>query len=305
MRLDEIFLSEAGMGDGWGRVPQHKIMRQMAAARDEAVAAAEAEEQRRQEAELAKIKSTPAYKRRMKLIEQLLTSEKPPVMPYQSLFAVFNPKNLWFNVNRRKKTPLSDPREVSYDFERGFEDFAWLPLIQPGRRGVGAEPVAFYPARGLASRMSEDRVEELQNEVTDELEAGIVNYRNALNYRTKMAPAMRSPILDVLIAQHDLDLTARIEQNGWNYRLRRWRKDPSLIGYRNQVGACDARCRRRSTRGRGEGDDGLPQLPSGASRLVACMHQVSPCASRLAQPLVRPAPPSPLLAPRSSPTQRT
>mmetsp|Transcript_21969 Transcript_21969/g.35332 ORF Transcript_21969/g.35332 Transcript_21969/m.35332 type:complete len:1485 (-) Transcript_21969:798-5252(-) len=154
-------------------------------------------------------------------------------MPYERLAFVFNHQNLWVNIQH-----TDDPRAMTYDVEDGPQ-YGWAPVVRtkPGACMTSISP--HYSNRTLGPKLTEEKVSELQHEMTREITSGIYNFRTTHNVETRFAEEeTRIPklIYDVLVAKHELDMTDKISSNGWipdrNIAAGgRW--DPESIGGKN------------------------------------------------------------------------
>ena len=167
-----------------------------------------AAQRRRREEEEARRATSERYKERMRKVSEL-NKKGLPAMPFTRVYSVFNHANLWVNVQRGVgDRVLLHPAELSYDFggsmgedDHGEEDGSWIPLWN-AHTSRGKQPTCFFDMRGLGPPLSEDRVEDVQAELTLELEEGLVNVRASKELATSLAPKLSKKIQDVLSAMH-------------------------------------------------------------------------------------------------------
>lgn len=223
--VDKLFETTAGLDGHWGRPDQQEIM----ARRNEAFnvrhkkmnAKAQAKSYAEAEAAAASLEST--HIARTQWIENDTSTRKwtsNGQVPYRSLVAVFNHKNIWLNVQ-----DSTDPFLMSYDFQLGTRA-GWEPVINQGygttkkgtpRTWKGTTVFPFYETPVLAPPISSERVQQLEESITMSVMAYLTNARDAANLPTKWAKNEIGPVLaDVLTAEQALRILPKIYKNGWD-----------------------------------------------------------------------------------------
>lgn len=236
---------------------------------------------------LAALNASSFQHRQQAHIAELNAASPPDPTPYTRLYAVVNHENVFLNAQTRmgdRSTPEWSPALLTYNLETGEADNAWVPVIN-SRRGakeaVRAAPAracgevgdltalaspgipstqaaSFFSTRGLAPKLSEDRVEALEHEITEELEAGITNERVAANIPTRLAPSLRRAIERYMMAKHEVrvphcrrqsplhlrhalsppqfEMLDHNADNGWSFATKDWLPDPTYLGYIRKAG---------------------------------------------------------------------
>ncbi len=236
VNLTEVFELGAGMGDDWGRPDQTVLMeaekqrRRMEAMRKQSRRVNPAEvnsgvhRNGGNEEGMKEVQKNDEYKRRKEFIDGRKKEEKNlrEKIPYTSLIAVFNHRNMWINVQ-----DSADPCEIAYDFE-DEEASGWLPALPGEYTRKKASKTFICPnsrPRSLGPKATEDIVATLQKEIKFEIESGIDNYRDSSNRRTTFATTDFTDMLhQVIIAKNDLALIDKIESNGWDVVQGEWVK---------------------------------------------------------------------------------
>jgi hypothetical protein len=119
-------------------------------------------------------------------------------------------------VNAQKH---AGPCDISYDFQLG-EEAGWMPTLSEEESQIVQ---AFYPARNLGPKLTEDRVTSLRERIADELEAGLFNMRASHNVPTRMAGRDMNKLVRRLVeAKHELESIDKIRANGWDALSRTW-----------------------------------------------------------------------------------
>jgi hypothetical protein len=223
--VDKLFETTAGLDGHWGRPDQKEIM----ARRNEAFNVrherlnAKAAAKSKAEAEAAAASLEATYIARTQWIQNDEHTRKwtsGDQLPYNSLVAVFNHKNVWLNIQ-----PTTDPFVMSYDFHLGTRA-GWQPVVNQGygktKKGIprtwkGTTVFPFYEAPVLAPSISSERAQQLEESITLSVMAYLTNARDAANLPTKWAKNEIGPVLaDVLTAEQTLRLLPNILKNGWD-----------------------------------------------------------------------------------------
>ena len=224
--MNRLFETTAGIDGDWGRPDQQEIM----ARRNEEFKLRhelrEAQMKARLQAENAAAAASKdrSYIARMQWIKQdkkTLTWTKS-MIPYTSLVAVFNHKNLWLNIQ-----DTVNPCLMSYDFQLGTRG-GWHPVIDQGNclpRSSGALPepwrgntvFPFYESPVLVPPISSEQTQHLEEQITTSVMAYLTNAREATNLPTKWAKDEISPVLvEALNAEIELKMLPKILKNGWD-----------------------------------------------------------------------------------------
>jgi hypothetical protein len=261
---DQVFVDGSGLGDGTGRLPETVLLERTRDARAEMKTARDVKQAAETERMFRDWRQTKDYEairaniRRMVRSGQCPTSGAGGRMPYSEVCVVFNHRNLWVNLQARvdpdtkARRVLRDPALIVYDMD-SLADMVWLPFqvrgpaaAQRGRAPRGAGIVCHYTARSLSSQLASDQVAELQARIQEELDAGLVNLRLSVDASTKLAPALRSKMRDLLEAKERLEAVAKTAQNGWealaanatnpaNAEGGRWKDDAACLGRRRSI----------------------------------------------------------------------
>ena len=214
-----IFHEGAGVDGDWGRPTQQDIMEEKKQHRDEEMRKIDAANAK-MNAELARIKAASKdhrYIARSKWIEDVQFKSKfhrklKSALPYKSLHVCFNHKNLWMNI---QKSP--HPMDISYDFEFGLKG-GWLPVITKSQGDGTVQP--FMKPESLKAKLSDDKVNQLQNEIILTLEAGLENARETKFLKTRLANEEVAPLLQAyMAASYDLKIIPQILRNGWDVSI--------------------------------------------------------------------------------------
>ena len=228
-----IFQEGAGVDGDWGRPTQQDIMEERKQSRDEAIRKKQAANAK-QNAEIARLKAAskdPRFINRTKWINNIQSKSKfhrnlKNALPYRSLHVCFNHKNLWMNVQEQ-----AHPMHISYDFEFGLKG-GWLPVITEHEGDGTVQP--FMRPESLKAKLSEDKVNQLQNEIIVTLEAGLENAREANFLKTRLANEEVAPLLQAYLGSiYELKSLPKILRNGWDVTIeasQKWMKGSR--GYR-------------------------------------------------------------------------
>ena len=204
-----LFENTAGIDGSWGRPSQQELMEKRNAEfrRLDALKSQKDEDERRQREALAARSKAPAYVARTKWIQET-NGARDFDIPYVKILAVFNNENLWLNFQ-----DSAHALDMSFDLDLGLQA-GWYPVVPKEIKGT-VFPLFDPPT--LTPSISEERVKELQDLLTDTTTAAITNVRDAANLRTSWANDEIGPVLlELLSARCEYHSFPKIMRNGWD-----------------------------------------------------------------------------------------
>ena len=108
---------------------------------------------------------------------------------YAEVYAVFNNRNLWVNMQWREENNVNvmnrDPARITYNMGLPGTENEWLPFVTAERGGGSIVPC--YIPRSLSARLPQDQVREMEERALEELVSGLENVRSVVNATTVLA----------------------------------------------------------------------------------------------------------------------
>jgi hypothetical protein len=221
-----LYETTAGLDGDWGRPDQQEIM----AKRNEEFKLRHEMRRANKEARLKAEEEADAASKDPSFIARTIWIKRDKrtaswarrTIPYVSMVAVFNHKNIWLNVQE-----TVDPCLMSYDFQLGTRA-GWYPVMDQGiclPRSSGALPETwrgntvfpFYESPVLIPPISSEQLQFLEEQITTSVMAYLTNAREATNLPTKWAKDEIGPVLGAaLSAETELRMLPKILKNGWD-----------------------------------------------------------------------------------------
>jgi len=137
----------------------------------------------------------------------LVTSQRCALHRYAEVYAVFNNKNFWVNMQWREENNVNvinrDPTRITFNMGLPGTENEWLPFVTP-ERGSGSIAPCYIP-RSLSARLPLDQARELEERALAELVSGLENIRSVVNATTVLAneasPGMVKYVCDSVLLQ--------------------------------------------------------------------------------------------------------